>query len=103
MGAFTVPAPGEPFAFTIGEGKGARTYEVPHLADLPTEEFNDVMDRLDEVRGDNRASVMVARDVFETHAPGSTGGMTFAQLAATSDAWVTDGGEEAGEGGSSSD
>ncbi|WP_405735840.1 hypothetical protein [Bifidobacterium sp.] len=97
MSRFVIPEPAEPFEFENG-GKG---FSVPHLIDLPADEFNDVMDRLDACRGNNRASVMVAREVFESHAKGSTKGLTYAQLAALSDAWVMDGGKEAGEGDSS--
>ena len=103
MAAFVVPDVGEPFVFTVGRGKAARTYSVPRLPDLETDEFNEVMDGLVAAHGDNRAAVMVARDVFERHAPGSTEGLTYGQLGALSDAWAVDGGEEAGEEGSSSE
>ena len=97
MPRFVIPEPAEPFEFEVG-GKG---FSVPHLIDLPADEFNDVMDRLNACRGNNRASVMVARDVFEAHAEGSTKGLSYAQLGALADAWVSDGGKEAGEGDSS--
>ena len=99
MARFVVPDVPEPFEF---EARG-KSYEVPRLVDLDVDEFNEVMDRLEAARGDNRVAVTVAREVFERHAPGSTKQLTFAQLGALSDAWVTNGGEEAGEGGSSSD
>lgn len=99
MTTFIVPKAGDPFTFQTR--KGGKTYKVPRLPDLPTEEFGETMDALQAAAGDNRACIMVARDVFERHAPGSTEGLTFRQLGALSDAWATEGGEEAGEGDSS--
>lgn len=97
MSRFVIPEPAEPFEFE----NGGTLYSVPCLIDLPVDEFNEVMDRLDSLRGNNRACVMVARDVFEAHAEGSTKGLSYAQIGALADAWVADGGEEAGEGDSS--
>ena len=100
MSTFAIPPVGEPFGFDDAKGK-RRT--LPRLPDLDVDEFDEVMDELEAVRGDNRAAVKVARGVFERHCPGSTKGLTWAQLGALADAWATDGGEEAGEEGSSAD
>lgn len=99
MSTFIVPAVGDPFTFQTSEG--GKEYSVPRLPDLMTEEFDATMDALREAHGDNRACVAVAAEVIERHAPGSTEGLTYAQLGALADAWASDGSEDAGEGDSS--